>query len=437
MSLLPAPIADRCAAVTGVRTVLRRRGRLRAARYLATACIGAAIATAAGAAETALLSNPAAMLGDELAYTIDLDGTRIVTGSPGEATATGAAYVFECDSRPCAAPIRIAAADLAAGDRFGAAVALSGDTLAVSAFGQSPGAVYVFVYTGTAWTQQAKITAGSGAERFGNALALDADRLAIGAEYADARAGAAYVFARSGTAWTQQARLSAADASAGDRFARSVALRGDTLLIGAPLKAGASAGSFGRGAAYAFVGSGGTWTQQAKLVATAAADGDMFGQAVAIDGDRALVGAPLAANRVGSAYVFERNGGMWMQQAQLAAAGSAVSDSLGWSVALSGDTALVGAPYALGTCGVSHVFRNAAGTWTESAGASISAPLLGDLAGWVVAARDGRWVVGTPGHTGPWEHYGAAYYFDAIDTVFGDGFDSASAKIVCAANQRR
>jgi len=410
-----------------------RSGRRRV--LVRAVCAGwlAFAAASAAAGESAVLANPAVAHGDEFAYALAMDATHVVSGTPGEDGATGAVYFFDCTTQPCAPSQRVVAGDLVAGDHFGAAVGLVGDTLIVGAPGQSPGAVYVFVRSGANWTQQAKLVAagGSAGDRFGNTLALASDRLLVGADYADARAGAVYVFARSGTVWSQQARLHAPDAAERDLFGRSVALDGDTALVGAPMKAGVAAGSFARGAAYVFSASGSGWSQQAKLVLLDAADGDLFGQSVAIDGDRALVGAPAAAARVGAAYVFERSGSAWTQASELAAAGSAGGDMLGWSVALSGARAIVGAPYALGTCGISHLFENGSGVWRETSAAAISAPVVGDLAGWSVAAAAGRWTIAAPGHAGPLLHDGVAYYFDRSETVFADGFDVASAAAGC------
>ena len=152
------------------------------------------------------------------------------------------------------------------------------------------------------------------------------------------------MFVRSGGAWTQQAKLTASDAAADDRFGISVAVAGDTAVVGAFLDdtlAGTDAGS-----AYVFVRSGGAWTQQAKLTASDAAADDPFGDSVAVAGDTAVVGAlddTLAGTDAGSAYVFVRSGGAWTQQAKLTASDAAADDQFGYSVAVAGDTAVVGA----------------------------------------------------------------------------------------------
>ena len=250
----------------------------------------------------------------------------------------------------------LAAGDGAPGDQFGFSVALSGDTALVGAFvddtpaGAGAGSVYVFTRSGMAWLLQAKLTAGDGAanDRFGVSVALSGDTALVGAPGDDtpagANAGSAYVFTRSGTLWSQQQRLNADDGAANDGFGSSVALSGDTALMGAPFdntSAGADAGS-----AYVFTRSGSLWSQQQRLEAGDGAADAEFGSSVALSGDTALVGALFddtsTGADTGSAYVFVR-GAIWFQQAKLTAGDGAVNDQFGYSVALSGDTALIGA----------------------------------------------------------------------------------------------
>ena len=153
------------------------------------------------------------------------------------------------------------------------------------------------------------------------------------------------MFTRTGTSWSQQAQLTAGDGAAGDLFGYSVALAGDTALVGAyGNDIGAAAN---QGSAYVFTRSGTSWSQQAQLTAGDGAANDYFGYSVAVSGDTALVGAYAddvgAAADQGSAYVFTRSGTSWSQQAQLTAGDGAAGDIFGISVALAGDTALVGA----------------------------------------------------------------------------------------------
>ena len=182
----------------------------------------------------------------------------------------------------------------------------------------------MFTRSGTVWSLQAKLTAGDAAagDRFGTSVTLDGDTVLVGAPYDDdggSDSGSAYVFTRSGTAWSLQAKLTAGDAAAGDGFGTSVALDGDTALVGAY---GDDDSGSASGSTYMFTRSDSAWIQQGKLTAGDAAADDGFGGSVALDGDTALVGAyedDDGGSGSGSAYVFTRSGMTWGQQAKLTA----------------------------------------------------------------------------------------------------------------------
>lgn len=235
---------------------------------------------------------------------------------------------------------------------FGDAVALFGDTALIGAYGDDDGgpysgSAYVFTRSGTVWTQQQKLTALDAAnyDRFADTVALFGDTALIGATgSALTNAGAAYVFARSGGVWTQQQKLTSSDLEANDYFGTSVSLDGDTAVISAYYDS--HSGLTSAGSAYVFTRSGTTWTQQAKLTASDAMDWDLFGYSVAVEGDTALVASISAddANNCGcgAVYVFTRAGAAWTELKQLAASDAVYDDGFGTSVAISADTALVG-----------------------------------------------------------------------------------------------
>ena len=244
---------------------------------------------------------------------------------------------------------KLVADDGATNDFFGFSVALSGDTAVIGAFrdsddvkGVDSGSAYVFTRSGTNWGQQAKLTATDGAanDTFGGNVALSGDTAVIGALGDDddvngVDSGSAYVFTRSGTSWSEQAKLSAADGAAGDEFGYSVALSGDTAVIGAARDDDKGNDS---GSAYVFTRSGTSWSQQAKLTAADGAAGDVFSISVALSGDTAVIGADLddeKGDNSGAAYVFTRSGSTWSQQAKLTADDGAAGDLFGIRVALS------------------------------------------------------------------------------------------------------
>jgi hypothetical protein len=307
---------------------------------------------------------------------------------------------------------KLTADDGATADHFGGSVAISGDTVVVGAAydevgaNTSQGSAYVFTKNGTNWTQQAHLTAGDGAalDYFGTSVAISGDTVLVGADLDDVGAntsqGSAYVFIRSGSNWTQQAKLTANDGEPAGFFGSSVALSGDTALIGAP---GQDAGmNASQGAAYVFTRSGAAWTQQAKLTAGDGAGYDLFGSSVGLSGNTAVVGAyydDVGANsNQGSAYVFVRNATSWTEQAKLTASDGAAHDYFGISVAISDDTVLVGADYddvgGNADEGSAYVFTWDGTSWTEQAHLTTSDGAADDEFGGSVAINGDTALIG-------------------------------------------
>lgn len=319
--------------------------------------------------------------GDFFGRAVAVSGTTAVVGAfqanlPGK-TGAGAAYVFVRSGTLWSEQQKLVAADAAQDAAFGFAVAVSGDTAVIGAPGATAagkataGAAYVYVRSGTTWTQQQKLTASDAAvdDELGDSVAIDGDTVLAGADFADvaakADAGAAYVFVRSGTSWTQQQKLTSSDGSDGDHLGQAVSLSGGTAALGAPYAD--AAGKTSAGAAYVFVRAGTSWTQQQKLAAADAAADDGLGSAVSLGSDLLLAGAPTAdapgKADAGAAYVFVRAGTSWTQQQKLAATAPAAGDGFGGAVAVSGSTALISAD-AAGGSGAVYVFTRAAMTFT-------------------------------------------------------------------------
>ena len=208
--------------------------------------------------------------------------------------------------------------------------------------------------------QTAELTAFDGAadDGYGESVAVSGNTLVVGAPDAmvgSNEQGAAYVFTESASGWTQTAKLTASDGAAYDRFGSSVAISGNTLVVGAPYAT--VGGVSDRGAAYVFTEPTSGWaghvTESAKLTASDGAAGDQFGSSVSISGNTVVVGAPDARagsnDEQGAAYVFTEPGSGWAsmtQSAELTASDGALGDQFGASVAISGNTLVVGAPYA-------------------------------------------------------------------------------------------
>lgn len=375
--------------------------------------------------------------GDYFGYSVAISGDTVVIGAPFEdsnatgtngnqsnnnASDSGAAYVFVRNGTTWSQQAYLKASNTGPGDAFGAAVSISGNTVVIGAAEDSDatgingdqsndnapdsGAAYVFVRSGTTWSQQAYLKASNAEanDRFGGgrglyfaplagAVAVSGDTIVVGAfgESSNATgvngnqsdnslllAGAAYVFVRSGTNWSQQAYLKASNTSAGQTglgsfFGYSLSLSGDTLAVASPAESSSATGVNGNqsnidaphsGAAFIFVHNGTNWSQQAYLKASNTESdffmgpGDAFGYTVAVSGDTVLVGTPIedsnatgingnqsnnSAGQSGAAYAFVRNGTNWSQQAYLKASNTGGGDGFGYSVAVSGDTMVSGA----------------------------------------------------------------------------------------------
>ncbi|EYF02350.1 hypothetical protein [Chondromyces apiculatus] len=327
-------------------------------------------------------------------------------------------------------------------DYLGMSVAISGDTAVVGAHGVNetihtsiwePGAAYVFVRSGTTWTEQAKITTpdydySNQSGQFGRRVAINGDTLLVAASTRGYRpastpyqqVGEVFVYLRSGTSWSLQQRLMASDWAAFARFGESLAIEGNTAVIGSFTDdVGSDSGS-----AYVFVRSGSTWTQQQKLVASDAAGGDNFGRSVAISGDRVLVGSEFddvvtSTDNRGSAYVFVRSGSpaAWTQEAKLTGSDNGPNGRFGYSVSLSGDTAAVGAflvvaPYA--ESGAAYVFSRNPSTsaWSQDQKLVPSSPSIYERFGSSVAISGNTLIVGAAAGDAPsTSDTGSAYVF--------------------------
>ncbi|MEW6073444.1 MAG: FG-GAP repeat protein [Planctomycetota bacterium] len=364
---------------------------------------------------------------DLLGESVAVDGDTALVGARGDddfGTWAGAAYVFVRSGTLWSQQAKLHAAGGAAQDEFGRNVAVSGDTALVGAHldddvGPEAGAAYVFVRSGTAWSQQAKLLAPGGAalDQFGWGVALDGDTALVGAHADDDQgsySGSAYVFVRSGTTWSQQAKLLASDGDNDHWFGYAVSIDGDTALVGAW-----GDDDFGSlsGSAYVFERSGTDWTEKAKLLAADGAAGDYFGFGVSLDGDTALIGA--AGDDVGgpwrgSAYVFARTAGIWSQQAKLLAADGAPYDEFGASVSLAGDRALVGSYLDddFGTdSGAAYVFVRSGTAWSQQAKLLPADGAAGDEFGKGVALAGDTALVGSPWDDDHGAKSGAAYVF--------------------------
>jgi hypothetical protein len=288
-----------------------------------------------------------AALFDRFGYSVSVDGETAVIGAPLDETGAGAnsgsAYVFERVNEQWIVQTKLIASDGDANDEFGFAVDVDGDTIVIGARfdddnGGDSGSAYVFVRTGPVWSEQDKLLAvdGGAGDVFGSAVDLDGDTVVIGASHVP---GSAYAFTRTGSVWSQQAKLVASDTTP-EEYGFSVSLDGNTAAIGAP---GDTFAFDSPGAVYVFTRSGGAWTEQTKLVSPGPGD-NLYGHSVDVDGDGLLIGDPVAIFfGTARAYLYSRVGGDWIEEAQIEPDPENPGSWFGNSVSLQPEAALIGA----------------------------------------------------------------------------------------------
>ena len=360
--------------------------------------------------EQATLVASSAAENNRFGRSVGIDGTTIVVGAPFSNAATvfaGAAYVYTLNGSTWSEQAALLASDAGLVDVFGWSVDIDGDTIVIGSYGNNgggadSGAAYVFTRTGTTWTQQAKLLANDAGpgDGFGYSVTIDGDTIAVGAPFdsdAGTDTGSAYVFTRTGTTWSQQAKIVGTDTAIGDEYGASIAITGDSVIVGSPSDDDAGSAS---GSSYVFNRTGTTWSQQAKLLAPDGAVDDSFGYSVAIDASTALVGAPSdddAGSESGSAYVFTRSGVTWSNQSKIVAEDAGPDDRLGVSVAVEGATAVVGAPRNSavgGFSGAAYVFNRSGTTWRQLVKLVAASSATGDEFGNAVAVS-GRIAIGS------------------------------------------
>ncbi len=360
--------------------------------------------------------------GDEFGFSVAHHGNIAFVGAThddGNLPNTGSAYVFVRSATTWAERQRLTASDGEQGDSFGNSLSPEGDSVVVGARWDnhdghnSAGSVYVFVRRASLWTQDQKLTASDAepGDHFGYSLLLDGDTALVSAIWDDDNgngSGSAYVFVRSGSAWTEQQKLTASDGRPAHAFGSSTALEGDTALVGAYGDDG------GAGSAYVFVHIGGEWTEMQKLTAGDRAAGDSFGYSLSRDGDTVLVGAHCDddnGQESGSVYVFVRNGSTWSERQKLAASDGWKDDNFGRSVSLHGDRALLGSVGDNDSWGAAYVFVRSGGVWVEAQKLTASDGAQGDELGISVALAADTALVGAHGDDDQGNDSGAAYVF--------------------------
>ena len=262
-------------------------------------------------------------------------------------------------------------------------------TIAVADLNLTDITLHVLTVNGVvAWTQQSKLEVPDALDtlNYGQSVAMSGNTLVVGSKLTDQLLGTVFVYTWNGSAWVEQAKLYPQDRfqDGGFGFGASVAIDGSTLVVGAPLDNSVGTAS---GAVYVFTLSNGVWQQTAKLTALNASAGDNFGQSVAVSGSFIIVGAPSGGGGRGQVYFFSNQNGTWLQEQELTGSGA-----FGTSVGISGLNAVVGAP-GVGTATV-FTFRNT--LWNIGQQLLPSDAQAGEGFGQAVAMDSTDIVVGAP-----------------------------------------
>jgi Divergent InlB B-repeat domain len=323
------------------------------------------------------------------AAALSADGNTAIVGGPGDNGNTGAAWIYTFNSGVWTQQAKLIGTGGGAAQQ-GASVAISADGNTAIIGGphanSNAGAAWIFTRSGNVWTEQGSKLAGTGGganagQGYSVSISADGNTAIVGAPGTASDAGAAWIFVRSGSVWTQQGgKLVGTGASGAAVQGWSVALSADgaTALVGGPDD------KSGTGAAWVYTLSGGGWTQQGgKLVGTGAGGAAYQGSAVALsaDGNTAIVGGPDDKSNTGAAWILVRSGGVWTQQgAKLVGTGAMGAAYQGTSVALSadGNTAIMGGYADNGSIGAFWALTRSGTTWTQRGNKLVGVGTVGD-----------------------------------------------------------
>lgn len=372
------------------------------------------------------------MGGERFGHAVAISGDTAIIGAHVDddlGYQSGSAYIFRWDGNQWNEEAKLLAADGHGSDQFGYSVDIEGDLAVVGAVRGdgnegSSGSAYIFRRNDTQWMQEAKVFATDGMifDNFGCSVGLSGDAVVIGAEKDDVPGfdfGSAYVFRFNPDrlAWVEEAKLIASDGDAEDYFGGSVTISGSVIMIGAKAGDGNIPDS---GSVYAFNWDDTRWIESAKLAAADGNMGDKFGYSVSISGDRVAIGAVIGDGNysdTGAAYIFGSDGSRWLDEAKVVAADGMFLDYFGYSIRLSSDLAVIGAPWdddgSSSKIGSVYVFKREGYTnWAEQAKLTASDAAAFDMLGYSVAVESDKALIGAPNGDGNAQDSGSTYVFD-------------------------
>lgn len=406
-------------------------------------CFSFIVACQSYAAQHKLLPNDG-KAEEHFGYSVAIDGTTALVGAFKADTQTiedaGAAYVYSLGPTGWQQQAKLIAHPAFAHDTLGGNVALKHNMALLGVRnrddkGEDAGAVVAFEHKANTWSQTQILTATDAkpGDAFGQSIALTDRFLVIGAPHSDAPnkdSGSAYVFQRKLNTWHFHTKLTAKDGAEGDLFGISVAIDGNTILVGADLNDEKAEKA---GAVYAYVFDGKQWHHEAKLMADDGAHTDIFGVRVALFGNTALISARRddikdVGKDAGSAYIFERTvttekgrigettaTAQWTQRQKLTAPDGNADDRFARGVALNENTAIISAMHhgAKGeNAGALYVFKKQHKQWHFSSKITAQDGLPQDRFGWNVALSNQTAIIAAPHRDDNGDASGAVYMLD-------------------------
>jgi hypothetical protein len=332
--------------------------------------------------------------GDRYGQSVWIDGDTVIVGAylddhSGFVDA-GSAYIHQWDGTRWIQSQRLVAPDAGANERFGISVSIDGGIAVVGAYFKNgeQGAIYIYQLNGQTW-EFIKQFPGTGG-RFGQRVDVSGNRIVASAS----QSNQVFAFEHNGTDWIADGELTPLDDVTGIDFVR-VVIDGDVAVVGASKDD--DSGLSESGSAYIFRRSATGWQQEEKLIGDDPQTNSRFGVSTAINGNRILVGAFNHDSNRGSVYVYEFDGDQWTKEDTLTASDRAIGDQFGHSVAISGDFAVIGAigdNGAATSAGSAYLFDRQDGTWTEVEEIHATGAIPGDEFGYSVAISGNRAIVG-------------------------------------------
>ena len=358
---------------------------------------------------------------DKFGSSVSIFDNYAIVGAPNASdngNVSGAAYIYFFDGLNWIEQQKLIPSDNMSGDKFGISVSISNNFSIIGAHwdddddnGNSSGSAYIYYFDGTIWIEQQKLTASDAAatDNFGNSVSISDDYVIIGAQSENCQQGSAYIFYNNGSSWIEQQKLIASDCNSFDQFGCAVSISGDYAVIGAYQNITNYTMS---GAAYIFHNSGSNWTEQQILVPSDGSNYDRFGCAVSIDGANALIGARYhGESSTGSAYIFHNNESNWIEEQKLTPLNGVSLGNFGKSVSIKGNYAFVGYASDDFGSGSTYNYHYSGSNWINQQIIIASDGSDDDGFGWSVSISDDYVIIGAPHNDDNGDNSGSAYIF--------------------------